>query len=58
MFYLPSFSQESKKKDSISTVKIKLFNTDYKDFQIAKNKVYAHTKGDILVVFDLKYNFG
>lgn len=54
LFYLPSFSQESKKNDSISSVKIKLFNTDYKDFEIAKNKVYALTKGNILVVFDLK----
>lgn len=54
MFYLPSFSQESKKRDSISAVQIKLFNTDYKDFEIAKNKVYALTKGNILVVFDLK----
>jgi len=49
-----SFSQENEKKDSISVLKIKLFNSDYKDFEIIKNTVYALTKGGVLVLFDLK----
>jgi hypothetical protein len=54
LFYSSSFSQENKNRDSISAVSIKLFNTDYKDFEIVKKMLYALTKGDILVIFDLK----
>lgn len=49
-----SFSQENEKKDTITVLKIKLFNSDYKNFEIINNTVYALTKGDVLVLFDLK----
>lgn len=52
--WLCSFSQRNEKKDSVEAFKIKILNTDYKDFQVVKKKVYAITKGGTLVVFDLK----
>lgn len=48
------FSQSKLKKDSIPATQIKLLNTNYKDFILVNGLVYALTKGDSLVVLNVK----
>lgn len=48
------FSQSNLKKDSIPAIQIKLLNTNYKDFILVEGLVYALTKGDSLVVLNVK----
>ncbi len=45
---------QSFEKDSIPVIEIKAFSSDYKDFVVVNRTVYAITKGDSLVSFDLK----
>ena len=39
--------------DSIPAKEVSIFNTDYKEFEVANNLVYTVTKNNNLVVFDL-----
>lgn len=48
------FSQSNLKKDSIPALHVKLLNTDYKDFVVVDKLIYAITKGDSLVVLNVK----
>lgn len=47
------FGQTAIKKDSVPARMIKIFNTNYKEFEMVGNEVYAITKGDSLVRFNL-----
>lgn len=42
--------------DSIPAREVRVFNTNYKEFEVVDNLVYAITKSDSLVVFDLLNN--
>jgi len=42
--------------DSIPAKEVRIFNTNYKEFEVVDNLVYAVTSGDSLVVFDLLNN--
>lgn len=48
------FSQTAIKKDSVPAKLIKIFNTNYKEFKMVGNDVYAITKGDSLVRFNIQ----
>ena len=39
--------------DSIPAKEVRIFNTDYKEFEVANNLIYTITKNNNLVVFDL-----
>jgi hypothetical protein len=52
-FSVSFFGQNGVEKDSIPTKEIKLFNTNYKEFEIIGNDVYAITKGDSLIRFNI-----
>lgn len=47
-------AQRQKTKDSILIKNIKVFNTNYKEFEIFENKIYAVTNGDSLVLINIK----
>ncbi|HSD13376.1 MAG TPA: hypothetical protein VLB74_01870 [Flavobacterium sp.] len=49
-------AQNKEGRDSVFVKNIKILNTDYKDFQVVGKDVYAITKGDSLVVFNVKSN--
>lgn len=51
-----SFSQEIRKRDSIPAIQVTLLNTNYKDYIVIDKVVYAITKGDSLVIFNLQLN--
>lgn len=40
--------------DSIPTKEIKIFNTNYKEFEVVGNLIYAVTKGDSLIKIDFR----
>lgn len=48
------FSNNIKINDSVKAKNITVFNSNYKDFIIVKNKIYAVTNGDSLISLDLK----
>lgn len=48
------FAQKLKTKDSILIKNIKVFNTNYKEFEVVENKIYAVTNGDSLVLINIK----
>lgn len=48
------FSNNIKINDSVKAENINAFNTNYKDFIIVKNGIYAITNGDSLISIDLK----
>jgi len=54
MFMNLFFAQTAIKQDSVFAKKIKIFNTNYKEFEVVGNIVYAVTKGDSLVRFNLE----
>lgn len=54
LFSILSFSQIKKQKDSIPAIQINLSNTNYKDFVVVDKLIYAITRGDSLVVLNLK----
>lgn len=48
------FGQTAIKNDSVLAKKIKLFNTNFKEFEVVGDEIYALTKGDSLIVFNFK----
>ena len=54
MFMNLFFAQTAIKQDSVFAKKIKIFNTNYKEFEVIENIVYAVTNSNYLIVFDLK----
>lgn len=48
------FAQNQKTKDSIVIKNIKVFKTNYKEFEVVENKIYAVTNGDSLVLINIK----
>lgn len=54
MFMNLFFAQTAIKQDSVFAKKIKIFNTNYKEFEVVGNIVYAVTNSNYLIVFDLK----
>lgn len=48
------FGQTVIKQDSVFAEKIKIFTTNYKEFELVGNEAYAITKGDSLVSFNLE----
>lgn len=56
LFFNFFFAQTVIKQDSVFAEKIKLFDTNFKEFEVVGNEVYALTKGDSLIVFNLRNN--
>jgi hypothetical protein len=54
LFFNFFFAQTAIKQDSVFAKKIKLFNTNFKEFEVVGNYIYATTKGDSLIVFNLR----
>lgn len=55
-FSFSFFGQNEIEKDPVPIIDVKLFNTNYKEFEVFGNDVYAITKGDSLVRFNLLTN--
>lgn len=53
LFFNFFFAQKAIKQDSVFAKKIKIFNTNYKEFEVVGNEVYAITKGDSLIEFNV-----
>lgn len=53
LFFNLFFAQTTIKQDSIFAKRIKIYNTIFKEFEVVGNEVYAITKGDSLIVFNL-----
>lgn len=61
IFFCLTFSntflaQVTVKKDSVFAKNIKVFNSNYKEFEVVGNLVYAITKGDSLIQINLSNN--
>lgn len=54
LFSTVLFAQNQKTKDSIVIKNIKVFKTNYKEFEVVENKIYAVTNGDSLVLINIK----
>ena len=52
LFFNLFFAQTAIKQDSVFAKKIKIFNTNYKEFEVIENIVYAVTNSNYLIVFD------
>jgi hypothetical protein len=55
-FSFSFFGQNEIQKDSVPIIDVKLFNTNYKEFKVIGSDVYAITKGDSLIKFNIKTN--
>lgn len=55
-FSFSFFGQNEAENDSMLIKKIKLFKTNYKEFEVIDNDVYAITKGDSLIRFNIMTN--
>ena len=53
LFFNFFFAQTTIERDSVFAKNIKIFNTNYKEFEVVGNDIYAITKGDSLIKFNI-----
>lgn len=54
LFFNFYFAQTAIKQDSVFAKKIKLFKTNFKEFEVLDDEIYAVTKNDSLIVFNFR----